>query len=222
MKTLIFENISKTFQDGSQTITALKPTNFSIEEGEFVAIIGPSGSGKSTFLTLAGGLQIPTTGRVLINQSDYSDLPEKKRAKLRYKDIGFVLQASNLIPFLTVEKQLILVDKVNKKVEPSKRNELLSELGVDHLKNKFPKDLSGGERQRVAIARALYNDPALILADEPTASLDSNRAFEVVELLAKEAKERNKSIIMVTHDQRMIEKCDKVYEMKDGVLTQVR
>ncbi|HEM4704114.1 TPA: ABC transporter ATP-binding protein [Streptococcus suis] len=222
MKTLIFENISKTFQDGSQTITALKPTNFSIEEGEFVAIIGPSGSGKSTFLTLAGGLQRPTTGRVLINQSDYSDLPEKKRAKLRYKNIGFVLQASNLIPFLTVEKQLTLVDKVNKKADPSKRNELLSELGVDHLKNKFPKDLSGGERQRVAIARALYNDPALILADEPTASLDSNRAFEVVELLAKEAKERNKSIIMVTHDQRMIEKCDKVYEMKDGILTQVR
>ena len=100
--------------------------------------------------------------------------------------------------------------------------ELLADLGVAHLKNKFPKDLSGGERQRVAIARALYNDPALILADEPTASLDSNRAFEVVELLAKEAKERNKSIIMVTHDQRMIEKCDKVYEMKDGVLTQVR
>ena len=222
MKTLIFENISKTFQDGSQTITALKPTNFSIEEGEFVAIIGPSGSGKSTFLTLAGGLQTSTTCRVLINQSDYSDLAEKKRAKLRYKDIGFVLQASNLIPFLTVEKQLTLVDKVNKKADPSKRNELLSELGVDHLKNKFPKDLSGGERQRVAIARALYNDPALILADEPTASLDSNRAFEVVELLAKEAKERNKSIIMVTHDQRMIEKCDKVYEMKDGVLTQVR
>ena len=213
MKTLIFENISKTFQDGSQTITALKPTNFSIEEGEFVAIIGPSGSGKSTFLTLAGGLQTPTTGRVLINQSDYSDLPEKKRAQLRYKDIGFVLQASNLIPFLTVEKQLTLVDKVNKKTDPNKHQK---------LKNKFPKDLSGGERQRVAIARALYNDPALILADEPTASLDSNRSFEVVELLAKEAKERNKSIIMVTHDQRMIEKCDKVYEMKDGVLTQVR
>lgn len=160
MKTLIFESISKTFQDGSQTITALKPTNFSIEEGEFVAIIGPSGSGKSTFLTLAGGLQTPTTGRVLINQSDYSDLPEKKRAQLRYKDIGFVLQASNLIPFLTVEKQLTLVDKVNKKANPNKHQEILADLGVAHLKNKFPKDLSGGERQRVAIARALYNDPA--------------------------------------------------------------
>ncbi|MDQ8819758.1 ABC transporter ATP-binding protein [Streptococcus ruminantium] len=222
MKTLIFENISKTFQDGSQTITALKSTNFSIEEGDFVAIIGPSGSGKSTFLTVAGGLQTPSTGHVLINQSDYSALSEKKRAQLRYKDIGFVLQASNLIPFLTVEKQLTLVDKINKNVNPSKRQGLLAELGVDHLKNKFPKDLSGGERQRVAIARALYNDPSLILVDEPTASLDTERAYEVVELLAKESKERKKSIIMVTHDQRMIEKCDKVYEMKDGMLTQVR
>ncbi|WP_155965447.1 ABC transporter ATP-binding protein [Streptococcus ruminantium] len=222
MKTLIFENISKTFQDGSQTITALKSTNFSIEEGDFVAIIGPSGSGKSTFLTVAGGLQTPSTGHVLINQSDYSALSEKKRAQLRYKDIGFVLQASNLIPFLTVGKQLTLVDKINKNVNPSKRQELLAELGVDHLKNKFPKDLSGGERQRVAIARALYNDPSLILVDEPTASLDTERAYEVVELLAKESKERKKSIIMVTHDQRMIEKCDKVYEMKDGMLTQVR
>ncbi len=222
MKTLSFEHISKTFQDGSQTITALQSTNFSIEEGEFVAIIGPSGSGKSTFLTLAGGLQTPTAGTVRINQSDYSNLPEKKRAQLRYRDIGFILQSSNLIPFLTVEKQLELVDRVNKKINKEKRQQLLSELGVDHLKNKFPKDLSGGERQRVAIARALYNDPALILADEPTASLDTERAYEVVELLAKESKERNKSIIMVTHDHRMIEKCDKVYEMKDGVLTQVR
>ncbi|MDG3132123.1 ABC transporter ATP-binding protein [Streptococcus suis] len=222
MKTLIFENISKTFQDGSQTITALQPTNFSIEAGEFIAIIGPSGSGKSTFLTLAGGLQTPTTGRILINQSDYSDLSEQKRAKLRYKDIGFILQSSNLIPFLTVEKQLVLVDKVNKKSEPVRRQELLIELGIAHLKNKFPKDLSGGERQRVAIARALYNDPAIILADEPTASLDSHRAFEVTELLAKESKNHNKSIIMVTHDQRMTEQCDKVYEMRDGVLTQVR
>lgn len=222
MKTLIFENISKTFQDGSQTITALQPTNFSIEAGEFIAIIGPSGSGKSTFLTLAGGLQTPTTGRILINQSDYSDLSEQKRAKLRYKDIGFILQSSNLIPFLTVEKQLVLVDKVNKKSEPVRRQELLIELGIAHLKNKFPKDLSGGERQRVAIARALYNDPAIILADEPTASLDSHRAFEVTELLAKESKNHNKSIIMVTHDQRMIEQCDKVYEMRDGILTQVR
>ncbi|MEW4355252.1 ABC transporter ATP-binding protein [Streptococcus pneumoniae] len=222
MSTLVFENISKQFKDGEATITALKPTNFSVEAGEFVAIIGPSGSGKSTFLTLAGGLQTPSAGRITINQADYSNLPEKKRAQLRYKDIGFILQSSNLIPFLTVEKQLELVDRVNKSSNKEKREELLAELDVAHLKTKFPKDLSGGERQRVAIARALYNDPALILADEPTASLDTDRAFEVVALLAKESKERNKAIIMVTHDHRMIEQCDKVYEMKDGVLTQVR
>lgn len=222
MSTLVFEHISKQFKDGDATITALKPTNFSVEAGEFVAIIGPSGSGKSTFLTLAGGLQTPSAGRITINQADYSNLPEKKRAQLRYKDIGFILQSSNLIPFLTVEKQLELVDRVNKSSNKEKRAELLADLDVAHLKTKFPKDLSGGERQRVAIARALYNDPALILADEPTASLDTDRAFEVVALLAKESKERNKAIIMVTHDHRMIEQCDKVYEMKDGVLTQVR
>lgn len=222
MNTLVFENISKQFKDGDQIITALKPTNFSVEAGEFVAIIGPSGSGKSTFLTLAGGLQTPSTGRIRINQADYSALSEKKRSQLRYKDIGFVLQSSNLIPFLTVEKQLELVDCVNKQSNKEKRAALLADLDVAHLKAKFPKDLSGGERQRVAIARALYNDPALILADEPTASLDTERAIEVVALLAKESKERHKSIIMVTHDYRMIKQCDKVYEMKDGVLTQVR
>mgnify|MGYP003434454536 CR=1 FL=1 len=217
MKTLIFESISKTFQDGSQTITALKPTNFSIEEGEFIAIIGPSGSGKSTFLTLAGGLQTPTTGRVLINQSDYSDLPEKKRAQLRYKDIGFVLQASNLIPFLTVEKQLTLVDKVNKKTDPNKHQKLLAELGVAHLKNKFPKDLSGGERQRVAIARALYNDPALILADEPTGNLDSKNGAEVMALLTELNKEGT-TIIMVTHSKHDASFAHRTINLFDGQL----
>jgi putative ABC transport system ATP-binding protein len=218
--TLTFHNITKEFKDGSNTIVALKPTDFSIESGEFVAIIGPSGSGKSTFLTLAGGLQTPTKGEITINESDYSKLSEKERAKLRYKDIGFILQSSNLIPFLTIEKQLDLVDKINKKANKERQNELFEDLGISHLKTKFPSDLSGGERQRVAIARALYNDPVLILADEPTASLDSERAFEVVELLAKEAKEQKKAIIMVTHDIRMVEKCDKVYEMRDGILTQ--
>lgn len=216
---LEFKQISKSYQDGSQTVTALKPTDFKIEPGEFVAIIGPSGSGKSTFLTLAGGLQTPTSGQIIIGEKDYAMLPEKQRAKLRFKDIGFILQSSNLIPFLTVEKQLDLVDKINKNKNKARQKELLEELSISHLAKKFPKDLSGGERQRVAIARALYNDPVLILADEPTASLDTARAYEVVELLAKECKERQKAVIMVTHDQRMIEHCDSVYEMKDGVLT---
>ena len=224
MNVLEFINVTKSYQDGNKEIEALKETNFKIEEGQFVAIIGPSGSGKSTFLTLAGGLQTPSKGQIIINGKDYTNLSEKERAKLRFNDIGFVLQASNLVPFLTAKQQLELVDRINKKKRQTLQDQksLFKELGIDHLENKLPKDLSGGERQRLAIARALYNNPAIILADEPTASLDSDRAFEVVDLLLKECKEKNKSIIMVTHDNRMIEKCDHVYRMKDGILTKER
>lgn len=224
MNVLEFINVTKSYQDGNKEIEALKETNFKIEEGQFIAIIGPSGSGKSTFLTLAGGLQTPSKGQIIINGKDYTNLSEKERSKLRFNDIGFVLQASNLVPFLTAKQQLELVDRINKKRKQTLQDQksLFKELGIDHLENKLPKDLSGGERQRLAIARALYNNPAIILADEPTASLDSDRAFEVVDLLSKECKEKNKSIIMVTHDNRMIEKCDHVYRMKDGILTKER
>ena len=224
MNVLEFINVTKSYRDGNKEIEALKETNFKIEEGQFIAIIGPSGSGKSTFLTLAGGLQTPSKGQIIINGKDYTNLSEKERAKLRFNDIGFVLQASNLVPFLTAKQQLELVDRINKQKRQKLQDQksLFKELGIDHLENKLPKDLSGGERQRLAIARALYNNPAIILADEPTASLDSDRAFEVVDLLSKECKEKNKSIIMVTHDNRMIEKCDHVYRMKDGILTKER
>lgn len=224
MNVLEFINVTKSYQDGNKEIEALKETNFKIEEGQFIAIIGPSGSGKSTFLTLAGGLQTPSKGQIIINGKDYTNLSEKERSKLRFNDIGFVLQASNLVPFLTAKQQLELVDRINKQKRQKLQDQksLFKELGIDHLENKLPKDLSGGERQRLAIARALYNNPAIILADEPTASLDSDRAFEVVDLLLKECKEKNKSIIMVTHDNRMIEKCDHVYRMKDGILTKER
>ena len=224
MNVLEFKNVTKSYQDGNKEIEALKETNFKIGEGQFIAIIGPSGSGKSTFLTLAGGLQTPSKGQIIINGKDYTNLSEKERSKLRFNDIGFVLQASNLVPFLTAKQQLELVDRINKQKRQKLQDQksLFKELGIDHLENKLPKDLSGGERQRLAIARALYNNPAIILADEPTASLDSDRAFEVVDLLSKECKEKNKSIIMVTHDNRMIEKCDHVYRMKDGILTKER
>ena len=224
MSVLEFKNVTKSYQDGNKEIEALKETNFKIEEGQFIAIIGPSGSGKSTFLTLAGGLQTPSKGQIIINGKDYTNLSEKERSKLRFNDIGFVLQASNLVPFLTAKQQLELVVRINKKRKQTLQDQksLFKELGIDHLENKLPKDLSGGERQRLAIARALYNNPAIILADEPTASLDSDRAFEVVDLLLKECKEKNKSIIMVTHDNRMIKKCDHVYRMKDGILTKER
>ena len=224
MNVLEFINVTKSYQDGNKEIEALKETNFKIEEGQFVAIIGPSGSGKSTFLTLAGGLQTPSKGQIIINGKDYTNLSEKERAKLRFNDIGFILQASNLVPFLTAKQQLELVDRINKQKRQTLQDQksLFKELGIDNLENKLPKELSGGERQRLAIARALYNNPAIILADEPTASLDSDRAFEVVDLLSKECREKNKSIIMVTHDNRMIEKCNHVYRMKDGILTKER
>lgn len=218
MSAIEFKAVKKTFKDGDSIIEALKETNFSVSKGEFVAIIGPSGSGKSTFLTIAGGLQAPSEGEVKINGEPFSEKKEKERAKLRFKEIGFILQASNLVPFLTVKKQLKLVDKVSKKNNDEVAVSLFQQLGIDRLENKYPEELSGGERQRVAIARALYHDPTIILADEPTASLDSEKAYEVVKILAKETKEKNKATIMVTHDTRLVKYCDRVLVMKDGTL----
>lgn len=213
------QNVTKDFIQGDNIISALKPTNFKAYGGQLIGIVGPSGSGKSTFLTILGGLQKPTTGRVLINGEPFSDLESKAKSKIRFKEIGFILQASNLIPFLTIKEQMILYNKISK----TKQNEqwlgdLFAKLDLTKLKDKYPSKLSGGERQRAAIAKALYHNPSVIFADEPTASLDTNRAFEVVKLLAKETKEQNKATIMVTHDERMLEYCDKVYEIIDGVL----
>ena len=220
MKAIELKNVKKSFKDGDETIEALKETNFSVDKGEFVAIIGPSGSGKSTLLTIAGGLQSPSSGEIWINGRALNEKKEKARAKVRFEEIGFILQASNLVPFLTVKKQLQLVDKVNKAKENRAGLDLLNRLGLEKFVDKYPEELSGGERQRVAIVRALYNDPTIILADEPTASLDTEKAYEVVKILAKEAKEKNKATIMVTHDLRLVDYCDKVYLMEDGRLSE--
>ena len=220
MKAIELKNVKKSFKDGDETIEAIKETNFSVDKGEFVAIIGPSGSGKSTLLTIAGGLQSPSSGELWINVRALNEKNEKARAKVRFEEIGFILQASNLVPFLTVKKQLQLVDKVNKAKENRAGLDLLKRLGLEKLVDKYPEELSGGERQRVAIVRALYNDPTIILADEPTASLDTEKAYEVVKILAKEAKEKNKATIMVTHDLRLVDYCDKVYLMEDGRLSE--
>ena len=216
---LTMKNIVKTFGSGHTEVTALKGINFNVKQGEFVSIIGPSGSGKSTFLTISGGLQTPTSGEIAINGQSFSDLSEKKRADLRFKEIGFILQSSNLIPFLKVKEQFYLVDRVShQKQNETVIDDLLKSLDIYDLKESYPRDLSGGERQRVAIARALFNDPSLILADEPTASLDTDHAFEVVKLLVKEAHEKQKATVMVTHDARMIKWSYRVYRMKDGDL----
>ena len=218
---LTMKKIVKKFGNGRTEVTALKEIDFSVKQGEFVSIIGPSGSGKSTFLTISGGLQTPSSGEITINGHSFSELNEKKRADLRFKEIGFILQSSNLIPFLKVKEQFYLVDRVAKKKEEDERiDELLKSLDVYELKDSYPKDLSGGERQRVAIARALFNEPSLILADEPTASLDTDHAYEVVKLLVKEAHEKQKATVMVTHDSRMIQWSDRVYRMEDGYLTE--
>ena len=216
---LVMNQIVKTFGKDKTEVTALKGLDFRVKEGEFISIIGPSGSGKSTFLTIAGGLQNPTSGEIMINQINFTRLNEKQRAKLRFKDIGFILQSSNLIPFLKVKEQFYLVDKVSgTKREKERIEELLSSLDILDLQEKYPRDLSGGERQRVAIGRALFNNPSLILADEPTASLDTDHAYEVVKLLVKEAHEKKKATVMVTHDSRMIQWSDRVYRMEDGQL----
>ena len=220
MKLIEAKNINKTFQDGSKEITALKDTDFSVEAGEFVAIVGPSGSGKSTLLTILGGLQKPSEGEVKIDEEEFSDVSDKERTQLRFEKIGFILQASNLVPFLKVEDQLRLVNKVKgEKYEKQTADDLLEALNIEDLRDKYPSDLSGGEQQRVAIARALFHNPPVILADEPTASLDTERAIEVVEILARETKDKEKATIMVTHDERLIGYCDKVYSMEDGKLT---
>ena len=216
---LELRNVTRDFAEAGRNITALKKTNFSIRQGDFVAVVGPSGSGKSTFLTIAGGLQNPTKGEVIIHGNDITKLSTKELSKIRLSEVGFILQASNLVPYLTVEKQLVLIDKVvGRPRQDSVMKGLFKNLGLAKLRNKYPTDLSGGERQRAAIAKVLYGTSSLILADEPTASLDTPRAFEVVELLARETRERNKATIMVTHDERLLRFCDAVYEMSDGVL----
>lgn len=217
--TLTMENVTKIFNDGPDEFKALDNVSLEVREGEFVAVIGPSGSGKSTFLSTAGALLSPTSGRITVDGDNIADLSAKRKTKLRLEKIGFVFQSANLIPYLNVTDQLRVVTILkgnNKRYQYEK--DLLEHFGLGHRTGSFPSELSGGERQRVAIARALVNNPKLILADEPTASLDSKRGREVVEMIAAEVRDRGKSGIMVTHDERVLDLCDRVLMIKDGKL----
>lgn len=221
MPVLEFKNVSKIYKQGENEVQALTDVTLAVEQGEFIAVIGPSGSGKSTFLSIAGALLHPTKGEVILNGKNLNETKPKDLSKLRLHDIGFILQTSNLIPYLNVLDQLLIVKRMAGKVTKADKEyaiELLEALDLREKLKKFPNQLSGGERQRTAIARAFMNDPSIILADEPTASLDSKRAFEVVQLIARETKTRKKAAIMVTHDERMLQYCDKVYRMEDGRL----
>lgn len=216
-----FEKVSKEFQDGNDKIEALKETSFSINSGELVAIIGPSGSGKSTLLTMMGGLQKPTKGKIFFNGKDISQLSEKDRNHLRFDKIGFILQASNLVPYLKISEQFELVDKFNKtKHDKEKAKSIMEKFGIYDRKDQYPGDLSGGERQRAAIARALYPKPSLILADEPTASLDTSRAMDVIKILKEITENSERTTIMVTHDNRLLKYCDRVFKIVDGKMSE--
>ncbi|WP_438461532.1 ABC transporter ATP-binding protein [Staphylococcus pseudintermedius] len=218
---LKFQNVTKSFKDGQQVIEAVKPTTLEFSPGELIAIVGPSGSGKSTFLTMAGALQKPTSGDIIIGTQKITDLSQKALARVRMQQIGFILQTSNLVPFLTVKQQFQLLKKRKKDVMVQQDfDALIQQLGLESVMNQLPSEISGGQKQCVAIAKAIYTNPDIILADEPTASLDTENAMSVMEILKNESKRRNKMCMIVTHDERLTAYCDKVFEMKDGVLTE--
>ena len=215
------KQVTKSYGEGNMKVVALHETNFQLNSGEFVAIVGPSGSGKTNFLTTLGQLQEPSSGRILVKGKDTGNLTEKEKTDLRFKEFGFILQASNLIPFLTVKEQLDLIDRLDKdKSSKSNRQELFDLLDLNKVQNHYPKALSGGERQRAAIARALYNNPSIVLADEPTASLDTQRAYQVTDMLASIAHEQGRGVVMITHDTRLLDKVDRVFIMNDGHLVE--
>ncbi|GKQ43200.1 ABC transporter ATP-binding protein [Companilactobacillus sp. RD055328] len=220
MNALELKNITKTYSDGNEQIEVLKDINLTVKPGEFVAIVGPSGAGKSTFLTMAGALLQPTEGSIKLSNQEITSMNNKDLTNIRLEKIGFIFQNSELIPYLTAQDQLNIVSKMNHVADYKKRNQnLLAEVGLNDQLNKYPSQLSGGQKQRVAIARSLVNDPVLILADEPTASLDSKRGRQVVQMLQTISHEQNKSVVMVTHDERVLDLVDKIYQIEDGALS---
>lgn len=196
----------------------LNNINLNVSPGECIAIVGPSGSGKSTLLYILGLLRKLEHGTFLLNERDVSDLDEEQRRLLRLHEVGFVFQQAHLIPYLTVLEQLELIQE-NRNVDAK---ELLQELGLEHRLHHLPMTLSGGEKQRVAVARALVNSPRLILADEPTASLDYENGRRVMELLSQQAHRKGRSVVVITHDERMLDVCDRVLRVIDGTLTEIR
>lgn len=222
MTAVEIKNVKKVYGKGDAATVALKGVNFEANLGEVVLLMGPSGAGKSTLLTIIGALQSATSGTVKIDGQDITQLKEKDRSRLRLNKLGFVLQAYNLVPYLTVQEQFQLLDRVKKSGNLSQADlkGLLEDLGISGLVSKYPGELSGGQKQRAAIARAMYANPEILLADEPTASLDSARVEEVGQLFKKLAKDRQKAIILVTHDPRLEKYADHIYDMMDGQLTQ--
>ena len=213
-------NLCKTYGKGDTMVKALDNVSFSVEKGEFLAIIGPSGSGKSTLLHILGGVDVPTSGSVVINQTDISNLDETALAIFRRRQIGLIYQFYNLIPILTVQENLtlpLLLD--GRKPDKKQIDTLVKRLGLENRLDHLPNQLSGGQQQRVSIGRALVNNPALMLADEPTGNLDSENSKEIISLLRQFNKEFNQTVIIITHDEKIANSADRVITIEDGKIT---
>ena len=222
--TLEVSALSKTYGSGEQAVQAVRNATFSTQPGEFVAVVGPSGSGKTTLLAMIGGLLRPTAGAIVVNGRDIAGLGRGEQAAYRRDTVGYVFQANNLLPFLTARENLLVMAKItraNGKTAGARADRLLAELGLERRANAVATELSGGEKQRGAIGRALMNDPALVLVDEPTASLDSARGRQVVLSLIAEVKQRGKLGLMVTHDMDMAMLADRILSMHDGEMTEI-
>jgi len=220
MKILEVTNLCKTYGKGDTMVKALDNVSFSVEKGEFVAIIGPSGSGKSTLLHILGGVDVPTKGSVVINQTDISNLDETALAIFRRRQIGLIYQFYNLIPILTVQENLtlpLLLD--GRKPDEKQISTLVKRLGLENRLDHLQNQLSGGQQQRVSIGRALVNNPALMLADEPTGNLDSENSKEIISLLRQFNKDFNQTVIIITHDEKIANSADRVITIEDGKIT---
>lgn len=211
---LNLEHIKKSYQDGAERNLILNDVSFHVDAGEFAAIVGPSGSGKSTLLSIAGMMLSPDSGCVYLSGKDMSGLKQSEWTKIRMEHIGFIFQNHQLLPYLKGREQLTVFQSKDKQGRISAA-ELLKELGLSDSANRYPAQMSGGEKQRTAIARAFINDPDIILADEPTASLDGKCGRQVVEMIRRETKKYKKAAIMVTHDERVLDLVDTVYQL-DG------
>jgi putative ABC transport system ATP-binding protein len=226
MSLVIAENLSKSYKMGEVEVQALRGVDVTIAKSSFVAFVGPSGSGKTTLLNLVGCLDKPTSGRLLVDDLDVSRLDRDEAARFRGDKIGFIFQDFNLIPILTVyenvEYPLVMVRNVSAAERSSKVSHLLEAVGIKELRDKRPDQLSGGQKQRVAIARALVTHPKLVLADEPTANLDHETAYVIIELMRKVKDELDTTFVFSTHDTRIIDNVEIVHALEDGLLTSRR
>ena len=221
MEILKVENLTKIYGKGENKVVALDNVSFSVEKGEFVAIVGTSGSGKSTLLHLIGGVDKPTSGKVFVGDTDIYKLNDDALAIFRRRQIGLIYQFYNLIPILNVEENITLpLDLDNRKVNKDELNSLIKTLGLENRKKHLPNQLSGGQQQRVSIGRALITHPSLVLADEPTGNLDSKASDEIVALLRKSHKELKQTIIMITHNMEIAKEADRIVKIEDGKIVE--